>query len=264
MMPAFFICHGAPLLAIQENEYTAHLKQLKNGLAAKPKAIVVFSAHYEREVTTITYRDDVYETVYDFYGFPDELYQIKYPARGSKQVADQMAELFREEGVALQLDAQSGLDHGTWVVLHHMYPQAEIPVIQVSVNLNLPPAEQYRIGRALRSLREQDVLVIGSGGTSHNLRSIDWSATEPADWTVAFDDWVIDKARVWDTAALFDYEQQAPYAKMAVPRAEHFVPFFLAMGSADRGKEAGGANHTQVTHRSYEYGTLSHIVFCFE
>jgi 4,5-DOPA dioxygenase extradiol len=255
MVPSLFLAHGSPMLAIQQSDYTRFLSELAGRL--KPKAIVLFTAHWEQQVTTISSSDEVYETIYDFGGFPDELYQVKYPARGSSIVADIVKKRLEQHGIAVASDMTRGLDHGSWTLLHRMYPAADIPVVQISVNPYLPPEEQFKIGKALRGLGQDDILVIGSGVTVHNLRIIKWGQTEAEPWAVSFDDWLIDKLDKGDQAALFDYAAQAPNARMAVPRAEHFVPFFIALGSGDPDRKP------EVIYRDYEFGTLSYLCLQF-
>lgn len=255
MVPSLFICHGAPLLAIQDNEYTRFVQEL--GKRYTPNAIVIFTAHWESSIPLISYHDKVYETIYDFGGFSPELYQVKYPAKGSVATASIVEQRLKRHGIDSARDDQRGLDHGSWVVLKLLYPKANIPVVQISVNPYLPPREQYKIGEALRGLGDQDILVVGSGGTSHNLRSIQWGQSDPEAWTVAFDDWLIDTLQNRDLESLFQYEALAPHAGLAVPRAEHFVPLFITLGSGDEN------NQPKLLHRSYDYGTLSHIVFEF-
>lgn len=255
MVPSLFICHGAPTLAIDDNDYTRFLQEL--GRRIQPKAIVIFTAHWENEITTISFKDDVYETIYDFGGFSDELYQMKYPAKGSTKVASMVEDRFNSHGISFNRDVKRGLDHGSWVVLRLLYPDADIPVIQVSVNPYLIPKEQFKIGEALRSLGSEDILVIGSGGTSHNLGMIKWGQSTPEAWTEAFDDWLIEKLQNKQVDSLFDYQNLAPNAHLAVPRAEHFVPLFIAYGSGD------DINPPKLLHRSYQFGTLSHIAFEF-
>lgn len=258
MMPSFFIAHGAPLLAIQNNDYTQFLGKLGSDLP-KPDAIILFSAHWENGTQRVSSVDS-YETIYDFGGFPDEMYRIKYPAAGSSSTTDAIAELFAKKGIPFQLDTQRGLDHGAWVVLRLLYPNADIPVVAMSVNPLLSPEAQYEIGKALAELRERNVLIIGSGGTVHNLRMITWGSKTADEWAVAFDEWLQAKVEAWDTAALFRYASEAPHAGSAVPPRgnEHFVPLFYAMGAADAGRKA------TLLHRSYEYGSLSHSVWRFE
>lgn len=254
MVPSLFISHGSPTLAVEKNEYTDFLRELGNNI--KPKAIVVFTAHWENDVTTISFRDDTYDMIYDFGGFDREMYSIQYPAKGSQKVAALLKSRLEEQGITSKEDYKRGLDHGAWVVLRLMYPEANIPVVQVSINPWLSPEEQYRIGSAIKELKQEDILIIGSGGTVHNLRSIKWGATEPEPWAVEFDDWLIEKVRDKDKIALFSYEQLAPHAKMAVPRGEHFAPFFITLGSGIEDNEG------IPIYRGYNYGTLSHI--CFE
>lgn len=255
MMPSYFICHGAPTLAVEKNDYTLFLKSLGQKIG-KPKAIVIFTAHWESEVLSITSNDNVYETIYDFSGFPRDLFTIKYPAKGSSAIAGQLQKQFEKHGIPTRFDMRRGLDHGSWVVLRWLFPKADIPVVQLSVNPYLTMEEQYKIGQAISALREEDILVLGSGGTVHNLRSIIWGKKNTVDWAEAFDDWIIEKVIDWDVESLFDYRNQAPQAKMAVPRSEHFVPFFVAMGSGDNRKKA------ELLHRGYDFGTLSYL--CYE
>jgi len=250
MMPAYFIAHGAPSLVLEDHEYTDFLKSFFRA-RPKPKAIVLFSAHWESRTQTISSVPGTYETIYDFGGFQDELYQMKYPARGDAGLSVEIEKLFKERGIESAVDVQRGLDHGAWAILKLMYPEADIPVVALSVNRLLSNEEQYRIGEALADLRERDVMIVGSGGTVHNLRRIDWRAAEPTGWATEFDGWLEEKLLAWDTESLFQYRAIAPYAVEAVPTTEHFIPLLLAMGSGDRTRKAS------LLHRSYQYGTLS-------
>lgn len=254
MISSLFVCHGGPNILLENNEYTSFLKDL--GKRIKPKAIVIFTAHWEEEITTISAIDTTYNMIYDFYGFPRELYDIKYPAKGSVEIASKLQAMLQNNKIESKLDIKRGLDHGSWVMLKMMYPEANIPVVQVSVNPNLAMEKQYKIGEAIKSLGKDDILVIGSGATVHNLATIKWEDTKPEAWAVEFDNWLVDKVEKNDIKALCSYQQLAPYAKEAVPREEHIVPLFIAMGSG------GNKNMPKLLHRSYEYGTLSYI--CFE
>lgn len=260
MVPTWFLAHGSPMLAIEDTEYSRFLENL--GKRVRPKAIVIFTAHWETHTLTISSRDDVYETIYDFGGFPDELYAVKYPAKGSRDVAAFVSERMQKQGIPVALDSTRGLDHGSWTLLHRLYPAADLPVVQVSVNPNLPPSEQYRIGQALQDLGIQDILVIGSGVTVHNLRILKWGQTTAEPWAIEFDDWLIEQLESGDLDALFDYEKRAPHARLAVPRAEHFVPFFLAMGAGGSSGADGSSSAPSILHRSYDLGTLSYL--CLE
>ncbi|PLS09547.1 dioxygenase family protein [Neobacillus cucumis] len=257
MMPSLFIAHGAPLLAIENNEYTQFLNELGKSFP-RPKAIVLFSAHWESRAQKVS-DVNTYSTIYDFGGFPHELYQIQYPAQGDQQVSDEIKDLFKENDIPFEMETERGLDHGAWVVLRLLYPNADIPVIAMSVNPKLSPVEQYKIGKALSDLRAKDVLVIGSGGTVHNLRAVKWADNEVDQWALEFDDWLAVHLANWDLESLFKYDSVAPNAEYAVPRygSEHFIPIFYAMGAADDVKKA------TLLHRSYRYGNLSHSVWQF-
>lgn len=253
MISSIFLCHGAPTLVVEKNEYTNFLKVL--GEKLNPKAIVIFSAHWENEITTISSIDDTYDMIYDFSGFPKEFYSIKYPAKGSVDIASKLQTALRNNGIESKLDNNRGLDHGAWDVLYLMYPKADIPVVQVSVNHELQMEKQYELGKAIKELGKEDILVVGSGSTVHNLTTVNWNAENTEQWAIEFDNWLIEKVENNDKKALFNYRQVAPYAKRAVPREEHIVPMFIAMGSGNRDKP-------KLLHQSYVYGTLSYI--CFE
>lgn len=257
MIPSMFLAHGSPMTAVDDTPYTRFLNEL--GRKVKPKAIVIFTAHWESEVLTVSSHDDVYDTIYDFGGFPPELYAIKYRARGSKILADEVAKRFGNAGISYRLDETRGLDHGSWTMLHRMYPLADIPVVQLSVHPFLPVSGQYRIGEALRGLGEQDILIIGSGVTVHNLRMLNFDDRfgTPESWASDFDQWLIEHIQSGDLESLYKFMELAPNARMAVPRPEHFVPLFIAMGSGDPGRKP------EVMHRSYEFGTLSYLSMQF-
>lgn len=249
MMPSYFFAHGAPSIVLEDNEYTKLLKQFKDQ-TPRPKAIVIFSAHWEESVQNIGAADP-YETIYDFGGFQDELYQMTYPAQNDPSLVEQVQSLFTMQGIESARNETRGLDHGAWAVLKLLYPEADIPVIALSVNRYLSNEQQYEIGKALAALREQDVLIIGSGGTVHNLRRLNWQTDGIDPWAEQFDQWIESKLESWDTEALFQYRELAPHAQDAVPTSEHFIPLLLAMGAGDANRNA------KLLHRSYQYGNLS-------
>lgn len=248
-LPAFFVAHGSPTLALEDNEYTRFLQNLGQSLPA-PKAIVVFSAHFDSPDQLVT-GDEVLDTIHDFYGFPDEMYELTYPAAGHPELTEEISSLFRVGNLPFRLITGRGLDHGAWVILRLMYPEASVPVISLSVDSKRCPKEQYDIGRMLQSLREQDVLIIGSGGTVHNLRLL--GSGKPAAWAAEFDNWIASRLEDWNLRDLFDYEKRAPHVREAVPEygTEHFIPLFYAMGAADNDRRA------QRLFQDYQYGTLS-------
>jgi 4,5-DOPA dioxygenase extradiol len=253
MVSSIFVCHGGPTLIVEKNEYTDFLKKL--GKRLTPQAVVIFTAHWESEITTISSIDGTYDMIYDFSGFPKELYSVKYPAKGSVAVASELQSMLKNEGLESKPDENRGLDHGAWDVLYLMYPKVDIPVVQVSINPGLAMEKQYETGRAIKELGKEDILVIGTGSTVHNLATVDWNSQKAEEWAVEFDSWLIEKVENNDKEALFNYRQLAPYAKRAVPREEHIAPLFIAMGSGNNDKP-------KLLHQSYAYGTLSYI--CFE
>ena len=254
MIQTLFLAHGSPLMALENNAYTKFLSTLGNRI--NPKAIVVFTAHWDTEILTISSSDSVYNTMYDFYGFPKELYQIKYEARGSSLIASEIENKLKNQGIEVKKDLTRGLDHGSWTLLKHLYPNADIPVIQISINSHLPIEEQFNIGNALEYLGEEDILVIGSGNTVHNLRLVNWEQTAVDSWAQEFDDWLIDKIKNKDLNSLFNYRDLAPHYNLAVPTTDHFVPLFIALGSSK-------SSNPEILFRSYELGNLSYLCFKF-
>ncbi|HZG86035.1 class III extradiol ring-cleavage dioxygenase [Paenibacillus sp.] len=249
MMPSYFFAHGAPSIVLEDNEYTRLLKSFKDH-TPRPKAILLFSAHWEEPVQHIGAAES-YETIYDFGGFQDELYRMTYPAKSDRMLSEYVQSTFSKHGIPSVLNVKRGLDHGAWAILKLLYPEADIPVAALSVNRTLSNEQQYNIGAALSELREQDVLIIGSGGTVHNLRRLNWRSEGVDDWAEEFDDWLQSKLEAWDTEALFQYRELAPHAQEAVPTNEHFIPLLLAMGTGDANRRA------KLLHRSYQYGSLS-------
>jgi len=255
-MPApVFLCHGSPYTIFEESDFTRFLRRF--GQENRPDAIVIFSAHFEREVTTIAATDDVHEMVYDYYGFPPEYYQVKYPAKGSTKVAAIVGERVRQHRIPYRKEYR-GLDHGVFPIMMHAYPEADIPIVPVSVNPFLPPRQQVAIGEALRGLEEEGILVIGSGYVIHNLFFFEPDKdAPPREWAVQFRDWIREKVLARDIDALCQYEMLAPHAALAVPRAEHFVPLLIALGSGSPERPV------RVLYDTIEHGTGSTLSFQF-
>ena len=258
MIPSLFIAHGAPSIVLEDNEFTHFLKKLGNKIP-KPKAIVVFSAHYEGQKQKIGAVSGQYEMIYDFYGFPEEMYYIQYPVMGDRKLAERIKKIFEESGIDSSLDRNRGIDHGAWTILKLIYPKIDIPVITLSLNPLLAPEEQYKIGKALSSLKKEDILIIGSGGIVHNLSEVTADAGDKINnWAIEFDDWINDKVKNWDLKQLFKYEELAPNSKRAVPRSEHFVTLLLAMGVGDEKRKA------TLLQRNFVLGNLSLSCISFE
>lgn len=259
MMPAIFVAHGSPMLAVEQNDYTEFLAELGRTLP-KPKAILLFSAHWEAEPQLVSIATEP-DTIYDFGGFPPELYQIKYTAPGDPVLARQAAELIAATGVPTMLHPNRGFDHGAWVPMRHLYPAADIPVVTLSVNQHLDPADWFKIGQAVAPLREEGVLIIGSGVTSHNFRALDWNRMDdptPMEWALEFENWLDEKLVADDRESLFAYATKAPHGTIAVPPRgkEHFAPLFYAFG-------AGEGKNAKRLHLSWRAGSLSHSVYQF-
>eukprot|EP01027_Heterolobosea_sp_BB2_P004488 GEZU01006873.1.p1 GENE.GEZU01006873.1~~GEZU01006873.1.p1 ORF type:complete len:265 (-),score=53.50 GEZU01006873.1:64-858(-) len=234
-LPVFFISHGAPTMAI-ERDSAAHkfFKTMAKQHVGptKPKAILVVSAHWEKSKSfAVTTKTDL---VYDFYGFPDEMYRLKYPAPPSPWLSDRVIEILNQAQLPCVADNSRGIDHGTWVPLLLMYPAADIPVVQLSLHASLDPALHLRVGKALAQLRKEGVLIVCSGGATHNLGDIGWGAREPASWAKQFDEFVSQALASPDQAAreraLLGF-RSLPTAHRAHPREEHFTPIFVALGA---------------------------------
>ncbi|MEF2967803.1 class III extradiol ring-cleavage dioxygenase [Paenibacillus sp. M1] len=250
--PALFVAHGSPTLAMEDNEYTQFLNRLGREGLKRPQAIVLFSAHWDAPVQCIN-ADEVHETSHDFYGFPEDLYKISYPAAGDPKLGAKIGSLFTANNLPYTTVSGRGLDHGAWVILRALFPAADIPVVELSVDSKRSPSEQYAIGKMLAKLRDENVLIIGSGGLVHNLRLLDRQATEPLPWAVLFDEWIAQTLGSWDLRTLFQFDKKAPHAREAVPSyaPEHFAPLLYAMGAADHDRKA------DKLYQSYEFGSLS-------
>lgn len=250
MVPSLFLGHGAPNIIYDNNEYTNFLKGYGKALK-KPKAVVIFSAHYEAPIQRIGAAEH-YDMIYDFYGFPRELYTIKYNAASDLNLANKVSSLLAKNNISNKLDYERGIDHGAWTMLKLIFPEIDIPVVTMSVNIDLSNEEQYNIGKSLEALRQDDVLIIGSGGIVHNLGLVDFGAgNEVHTWASEFNKWIEKKVLSWDLPSMLNYEKLAPNTSLAVPRNEHFVPLLLAMGACDSTRSA------KLLKRIYQYGNLS-------
>ena len=254
MLPSLFISHGSPMLAMQPGASGPALQRLAAALP-KPKAIVVVSAHWESAELLVS-GSPAPQTWHDFGGFPRELFAVQYPAPGDPQLASAIVERLHADGLEAQIDERRPFDHGTWVPLSLMYPAADIPVVQVSLPSRMGPALQTRVGRALASLREQGVLLIGSGSITHNLGELDWRAgpdsIEP--WAREFRDWMVETLAADDEAILHDYRRLAPHALRSHPSDEHLLPLYFARG-------AGGP--FSIEHQGFTLGALGMDIYRF-
>jgi 4,5-DOPA dioxygenase extradiol len=252
-LPTIFLAHGSPML-LDDAGWVAEL----NGWARylpKPKAVLMISAHWLEAPITFGATRTVPLT-HDFYGFPDRYYQVTYPAPGAPDLAKRVSELLGPTGPLAQGDR--GLDHGAYVPMVAMYPKADIPVLQISMP-SLNPPELFEIGQLLAPLRDEGVLIVGSGFLSHNLRLIDWSGKSPVPaWAKEFDHWTEEVFRRRDVDALMNYRTRAPGVDLALPTHEHFVPVVTAMGAAADAKVTfpitGFMKGSPMTRRSVQFG----------
>ena len=255
MLPSLYISHGSPMLALEPGASGPALARLASELP-RPQAILVVSAHWESRRLLLTAAERP-ETWHDFGGFPAALYAVQYPAPGAPQLAEAIARQLNAAGLPAELDARRPFDHGAWVPLSLMYPDADIPLLQLSLPSQLGPELQTRVGRALASLREQGILLIGSGSITHNLGELDWRAGPDVvtPWAKAFRDWMVEQLEAGDEQALHHYRQRAPSAVRNHPSEEHLLPLFFARG-------AGGS--FSVEHTGFTYGALGMDIYRFD
>lgn len=251
-MPAIFIAHGAPTLAVEHNEYTEELRKFGEKLR-QARGVVIVSAHWQARPPVRVNVLERPEMIYDFGGFDDALYRMKYGASGSPQIANEVIEALRAKGIATEPERARGWDHGVWVPLLHLLPDANLPVVEVSLPYGASPDELIAIGRALAPLRDRGVAIVGSGGIVHNLREVSLSdQSAPAtDWAAAFDSWVAERVERRDLRGLAQYRATAPSAARAVPTDEHFAPLFVVLGASSDEDEI------ETVHEGFHYGTLS-------
>jgi 4,5-DOPA dioxygenase extradiol len=248
LMPAAFVGHGNPMNALEHNRYTEAWSAFGAALPT-PKAILVVSAHWYVNITAVTAMK-VPRTIHDFYGFPKELFDVEYPAPGEPEVAQRIVDLVEPTYVGLDEDSW-GIDHGTWSVLVHMFPKADVPVLQLSINAELPFEYHFNLGVKLHELRSQGVLILGSGNVVHNLRLIDWRQPgQGTDWAHRFDD-DVRSIMTSDPSQLASSESSPDYG-LAVPTPDHFLPLAYIAGLS-----AAASSPTRTLIDGYEMGSLS-------
>lgn len=251
LLPSLFLAHGVPVTGITDNPYMRFLREWAGTKPVPEAAVILLSG--DVEVALSIGAADRYGGLVQEYGLPDEIREMRYPARGDRELASDIGILASGHGLSFRFDLDNRLDVRAWTVLQALYPAAEVPLVPLFVNGRLVPEEFYRIGRMLSVLRRRNVRIIAAGATGYRLRRLSWSAVEPARWQVRFDEWLTEHVAVWDTETLFHYDSRAPHARDAVLGGGegHLAPIFAAMGAADREKKA------DKLHQSYMYGCLS-------
>ena len=264
VQPALFVPHGAPTFALRPRAAGAALARYA-GQLLRPRAIVVVSAHWATEVPTVGTATRL-DTIHDFAGFPSELYSIRYPATGCPEAAREVAEALTAAGLPVQVDSQRGLDHGAWVPLRLMFPNAEVPVVPLSLQPHLGPKFAYELGRALAPLRSRGLLIMASGNLTHSLH--DYFAASRSGVTPAyvreFADWFWEHVATRDVAALLDYRRIGPSAARAHPTDEHLLPAFIALGAAGDDAHAirihAGIDDYVLAMDAYAFGEPSGVL----
>jgi 4,5-DOPA dioxygenase extradiol len=228
-MPAIFFGHGNPMNALDDNAYTQAWKRIGERIG-RPNAIVAISAHWYVPGTLVTAMERP-RTIHDFGGFPRPLYEVRYPAPGDPALADRVAAVLAP--VAVLPDLTWGLDHGTWSVLAHVYPEADVPVVQLSIDETQPPAFHYALGRRLAALRDEGILILGSGNLVHNLEAYAWGRhpARPLEWAVRFENLARGLISSGDDGALIDYEALGEDARLSAPTPEHYLPLLYVLGA---------------------------------
>nr|WP_321486799.1 4,5-DOPA dioxygenase extradiol [uncultured Draconibacterium sp.] len=244
-MPVLFLGHGSPMSAITENEFVKVFRKVSSEIE-KPKAIVVVSAHWETQGTHVTAMEQP-RTIHDFGGFPQELYDVQYPAPGMPQLAQHVKELV--QNTPIHLDDKWGLDHGAWSVIRHMYPDADVPVIQLSLDYRKTPQEHYELAQELNKLREKGVLIVGSGNNVHNLRMIHWSKLNENfgfDWANEANEKMKELILNGNHQDLIQYSKLGRAFELSIPTPEHYLPLLYALALQDKKDEISIFNDAPV------------------
>lgn len=233
-MPALFLGHGNPMNALADNGYTRGWHRLGQSIP-RPKAIVCVSAHWYRPGTAVTVNESP-RTIHDFGGFPPELYRLQYPAPGDPEFARRLKRMLSP--LEVQADDAWGLDHGTWAVLCHLYPAADIPVLQLSIDETQPAQFHYQLGKRLAPLREEGILVVGSGNLVHNLHTYAWGRhlPEPYDWAVRFEQKARELMLAGEHTGLVEYEMLGEDAHLCIPTPDHYLPLLYVLGTRQEGE----------------------------
>jgi 4,5-DOPA dioxygenase extradiol len=253
-LPLLFIGHGHPMNALFDNDFTQTLTKIGNSIE-KPNAIIVVSAHWETNGTFISVNPQP-KAIYDFGGFDERLFSIKYEPKGHPEFAKQLIEAAPQYNITT--DNLFGLDHGAWTVLKYLYPKADVPVFQMSIDYTKPAEYHFELAKALKKMREKGILIIGSGNIVHNLGILDWQNIDakPFDWAVEFDELVKEKLNQQDFKSLVNYQQFGKLSKLAIPSNDHYLPLMYTLGLADKTEEV------KYLFEGYQYGSVS--MRCFQ
>lgn len=250
MLPSLYISHGSPMLLLQPQSPGHQFLKDHGALYEKPKAILVVSAHWETDELKVTTRQEQ-EIIYDFRGFPDELYQKEYPISGDVRLAERISKL-----TGAKREEYRGIDHGAWVPLYLMYPDADVPVLQLSLPYKAPPEDLYKIGEGLSDLREEGVLIIGSGAMTHNLKRMQRFSSEVDEQALAAEDWLVKSIEDQNFDNLRNAIEQMPSYKDCHPTNDHWFPIYVALGAAH--------SEMHLLHRGIEHKSISMLAVRFD
>ena len=254
-MPVLFIGHGSPMNIVSHNAYTRSLQSLGASLP-KPHAILVVSAHWLTQGTFICSADKP-EQIYDFYGFPDELYKVQYHPPGAPAIAKSIVHELKFENI--QVDAEWGIDHASWAVLIYMYPKANIPVLEMSLDVTMNEQEHYTLAKKLSFLRQQNILIIGSGNIVHNLLRMEYKENaKPFPWAVEFDKYIKDALLQKDVDRLLHYKELSPVGKISAPTNDHYLPMLYTAALQEEGEQI------EFFHESIQNGSISMRCFVIQ
>ena len=247
--PLIFIGHGHPINALLNNDFTQHLNQIGASIE-KPNAIMIISAHWTTKGTFVSVNSQP-KAIYDFGKIDDRLLKIKYEPKGHPQLARQVIEI--APNYHIQENQSMGLDHGAWTVLKHLYPKADVPVFELSIDDSQPSSYHFELANTLKKMRENGVLIIASGNIVHNLKVIDWNNinAKPLDWAIEFDEMVKSKLNSQDFKALVNYEQLGSIFQLAHPTNEHYLPLLYTLGLADKTEEV------KYLYEGFQFGSAS-------
>lgn len=248
-MPAIFFGHGSPMNALENNTITQEWQKLGQTLP-KPRAILAISAHWYIPMTAIT-AQNTNQTIHDFFGFPPELANYNYASHGSIEIAENIVNSLAEYDIQITQD-EWGLDHGVWSILTHMYPKPEMPILQLSIDIIQPPEWHYRLGQQLAKLREQGIMIIGSGNIIHNLDMLSWHKPQyGTDWAHEFDNLIVDNIQKHNISNLINYDNLIPSSLPSVPNPDHYLPLLYVVGASD------ATDNLTIFNQEYHYGSLS-------
>ncbi|MBO6211576.1 4,5-DOPA dioxygenase extradiol [Algoriella sp.] len=251
-MPVLFLGHGSPMNAIEENIFVEGWRNIGKSIP-KPNAIICISAHWETKGTKVTALQQP-KTIHDFYGFPQALFDVQYPAPGSPELADEIKNLIKTSDV--ELDKMWGFDHGSWSVIKFLYPEADVPMIELSLDVYKTPKQHYELAKELNALRRKGVLIVGSGNVVHNLRAMDWhNPTGGFDWAIEANETFKEIVTSNDHQQLFNFFEKGPAFNMAVPSLEHYLPSIYSLALQEKDEEVTLFNDQLI------YGSLGMLSF---